>query len=314
MAVFVAATAWLLMNRQFVLDQIGVWEYQPSADISSIEQRAGLGGKGRFYFYASHPQVDTAADFNINCQRREAKSAILGCYNNKNIYIYNVTNAQLDGIEEVTAAHEMLHAAWDRMSDQDRAAVSGLLEAQYATINDPALKARMAYYDRTEPGEHDNELHSIIGTEVASISPALEKYYSQYFSDRSKVTTLHTSYDSVFTQLSQESDALYAELGALSTKIDTDKAKYESDISKLSSDIATFNQKANSGGFTSTADFNNQRAALSARSSALDSERAAINVEIKTYNDKNTQYQALIVQSEALNKSIDSSVAPAPSL
>jgi hypothetical protein len=313
-AALVGATAWLLLNRQFVLDQISVWDYHPSASVVTIEERSGLGGKGLFYFYASHPEVDSAADFNINCQRREAKSAILGCYNNKNIYIYNVSNAQLDGIEEVTAAHEMLHAVWDRMSNKDKASVGALLEAQYARINDPALKERMAYYDRTEPGEHDNELHSIIGTEVALISPELEKYYSQYFSNRSKVTALHTAYNSVFTQLSQESDALFAELGALSTKIDKDKAQYQSDATKLSSDIAAFNQKANDGGFTSTTDFNNQRAALIARSSALDSERTTINAEIKTYNDKNAQYQALIVQSEALNKSIDSSVAPAPSL
>lgn len=313
-AALIGATAWLLLNRQFVLDQISVWEYHPSADIVSIENRAGLGGKGQFYFYASHAQVDNAADFNINCQRREAKSAILGCYNNRNIYVYNVTNAQLDGIEEVTAAHETLHAVWDRMSDKDKASVSVLLEAQYSAMNDPALKERMAYYDRTEPGEHDNELHSIIGSEVVSISPELEKYYSQYFSDRSKVTALHTTYNSVFTQLSAESDALFAELGALSTEIDKEKTKYQKDASALSSDIAAFNQKANGGDFTSTSDFNNQRAVLIARSNALDAERTSINAKIKTYNTKNAQYQALVVQSEALNKSIDSSVEPAPSL
>lgn len=312
--ILLGVAAWILLNRQFVLDQISVWDYHPSSDIVSIEQRAGLGGMGEFYFYASHPQVDTASDFNTNCQRREAKSAILGCYNNKDIYIFKVTNPTLDGIEEVTAAHEMLHAVWDRMSDQDKATIGALLEAQYAQINDPTLKERMAYYDRTEPGQHDNELHSIIGTEVASISPALEKYYRQYFSDRSKVTALHTSYNSVFTQLSQESDTLYAQLGTLSTQIDNQKAQYEADAAKLSNDIAVFNQKATNGGFTSTSDFNAQRAALSARSNALDSERTTINAEIQSYNDKNSQYQALIIQSEALNKSIDSSIAPAPSL
>lgn len=312
--ILVCFTAWLLLNRQYVIDQVNVWNYQPTSEITQIENRSGIGGKGIFYLYASHPEVDTAAEFNVNCQRRESKSAILGCYSNKNIYIYNVNNTQLDGIEEVSAAHEMLHAAWDRMSDKDRATVGVLLEAQYTAMADKSLNERMNYYDRTEPGERLNELHSIIGSEFAQISPELEAYYSQYFTDRSKVTTLYKSYNSVFTQLANESDALYAELGALGTEIDTLKQAYQTDVAKLSNDIATFNQKANNGEFSSNADFNRQRAAIIARSNALENQRTVINDKVKQYNDDNARYQALIVQSEELNKSIDSSVAPAPSL
>ena len=312
--VLILVTTWLVLNRQYVVDQINVWNYKPSADIKNIEARSGLGGKGLFYLYASNPQVDGAADFNVNCAKQEARSAILGCYSNRNIYVYNVTNDQLDGIEEVTTAHETLHAAWDRMSKSDRASVSALLEAQYTSMNDSKLKERMDYYDRTEPGERDNELHSIIGTEVASISPELEQYYRQYFDDRSKVTALYASYDAVFTKLAEESDALYAQLGALSTEIDTLKATYQADATTLSNDIATFNLKAGGGGFTSDSEFNKQRAVLVNRSKALEAQRTLINAKVKLYNDDNAKYQALVVQSEALNKSIDSTVAPAPSL
>ncbi len=49
------------------------------------------------------------------------RNAILGCYNpsSRDIYIYNVTNSELDGVKEVTAAHEMLHAAWERLSESE---------------------------------------------------------------------------------------------------------------------------------------------------------------------------------------------------
>lgn len=302
------------MNRQYVIDQINVWSFHPSSDIEQIENKSGIGGKGTFYLYASRPEVDNSDEFNLHCERREAKSAILGCYNNKNIYVYSVKNPKLYGIEEVSAAHEMLHAAWDRMSDSERASVGVLLEAQYATMTDKSLKERMDYYERTEPGEKLNELHSIIGSEVAQVSPKLESYYAQYFTDRSKVTSLYKSYNSVFTQLANESDALYAQLGALGTEIDTLKQVYQIAVSKLSGDIATFNQRANDGDFKSNADFNQQRAAIVARSNALESQRVIINDKVQQYNDDNARYQALVVQSEALNKSIDSSVAPAPSL
>lgn len=312
--ILILITTWLVLNRQYVVDQINVWNYKPSSDIKQIETRSGLAGKGLFYLYSSNPQVDGSADFNVNCGKREAQSAILGCYTNRNIFVYNVSNDQLDGIEEVTTAHETLHAVWDRMSDADKKAVSALLEAQYASMNDPKLKERMDYYDRTEPGERDNELHSIIGTEVASISPELDDYYSQYFDDRSKVTTLYASYNAVFTKLADESEALYAQLGVLSTEIDTLKAAYQTEATTLSNDIANFNQKANGGGFTSDSEFNKQRAVLLNRSKLLEAQRTLINAKVKLYNEDNIKYQALVVQSEALNKSIDSTVAPAPSL
>jgi hypothetical protein len=100
----------------------------------------------------------------------------------------------------------------------------------------------------------------------------------------------------------------------LSTQIDTLKAAYQTAASTLSNDIATFNLKASGGGFSSQSQFDKERAVLLARSKALDAQRTTINTMIKTYNDDRTKYQALVVQSEALNKSIDSSVAPAPSL
>jgi predicted metal-dependent hydrolase len=312
--VLILITTWLLLNRQYVVDQINVWNYTPSEEIKQIESRTGFTDKGIFYLYASKPQVDGPADFNLNCGKREEKSAILGCYTNRSIYVYNINNDQLDGIEEVTTAHEMLHAAWDRMSESDIKAVSTLLEAQYASMNDPKLKERMDYYARTEPGERHNELHSIIGTEVVSISPELEKYYAQYFEDRSKVTTLYESYNAVFTRLADESDALYARLGVLSTEIDSLKESYQVDATRLSNDIATFNQKADGGGFTSNSEFNRQRALLVTRSNALEEQRSDINTKVQQYNDDHAKYQALVIQSQELNKSIDSTLAPAPSL
>ncbi len=306
--------AFLILNRQYIYDQWNVWHYQASSQINTISDRAGLSDKGKFYLAASDTVVEDATQFNTNCARQEAKNPILGCYTNLHIYIYNVTNSELDGIEEVTAAHEMLHAAWDRLSDSEKTRIGNMLDAEYAKIATPELKTRMDYYNRNEAGERQNELHSILGTEFGNLTPDLEKYYSQYFTDRQKVVALHNKYESIFTQLSTQADTLYNQLTALGKKITGESATYNKDATTLSNDIQDFNNRAKAGSFTSTAEFNSEREALLARTTALEVERTSLNAEISSYNDMYTKYQALTVRTQQLNNSIDSTVAPAPSL
>ncbi len=305
----------ILLNRQHILDQIAVWQYQPSSDIASLADRAGMNDGGKFLYYASQPKLDGTQTFNNECQRIETSSAILGCYVNSRIYIYNVTDSQLDGIREVTAAHEMLHAAYQRMGDDEKKTVDALLEAEYTKLaNDPDFQERMAFYARTEPAERDNELHSIIGTEVASISPELEAHYSHYFTNRQQVVALSQKYKSAFTNLTNQASQLATELDTLASRISAQSAQYNADVKTLNADIAAFNQQAASGGFLSQGQFNSQRATLLARVSALDAERDAINSDIATYNSKLATYNGIATQSEQLYNSINSTLAPAPSV
>jgi hypothetical protein len=310
-----ALTLWIVLNRQYVFDQWNVSQYQPTAPVASIATRSGMSDKGRFYFYASQPAVNTAADFNVNCQRQEAKSAILGCYSSGRIYIYDVSNAKLDGIEEVTAAHETLHAAWDRMSDADKKSVGILLEAEYQKINDPALQQRMAYYDRNEPGEHLNELHSIIGTEIATIDPALEAHYSQYFSNRSKVTSLYTGYETIFTTQTSQAESLLSELTTLKADLATNITSYNAESASVEADSVTIKNNGSTVNRTSAAEVNSYNAsvvALRSRINTLMSNRASIVVKQAVYNAKVTEYNALIVNTNELTKSLDSTLVPTP--
>lgn len=311
----VLAALLLLANKQYVLDQLSVWQYKPDAEISALAARSGMNDTGKFYFYASHPAIDGAQEFNQECEHKESGTAILGCYNGRNIYIYNVTDAQLDGIKEVTAAHEMLHAAYARMSDGEKKSVDKLLEAEYNKLkNDKDFSERVAFYARTEPGERDNELHSVIGTEVANVSPALEAHYKKYFSDRSKVVALHDKYASVFTALQAKSDALSRQLTQLGDAIESGSAQYNADVTQLNADIETYNVKAKGGGFSSQAEFHAEFTSLKNRTAELESRRQAINSEITQYNSLRQELASVSSRSQALNRSIDSSLAPAPSL
>jgi hypothetical protein len=314
-AIFVIA-GWLFLNRQYAMDQVSVWAFQAPAEVTAIEERLELADKGRFYYYASHPEIADAESFNANCPRREIGSPILGCYGMGRMYIYDITNPKLDGIQEVTAAHEMLHAAWDRMSSDEQQRVSDLLKTVYADLAAGEMKERMDYYARTEPGQLYNELHSIIGTEIADIGEELETYYEQYFEDRAVVLAFHAQYSGVFTSLQSQAETLYKDLSKLGVSITTRTAQYNADSAQLSKDIDDFNARANGNGFDSLDQFYQERAALMARSNQLVSERSGINADISLYNKKYEQYQSVAVQIESLNKSIDSIEAldPSPTL
>lgn len=313
--VCVLAALLILINRQYVIDQLNVWQYKPGSDIVALAERASMNDNGKFLFYAARPEVENALEFNQECDRKENSTAILGCYNGRNIYIYNVTDKKLDGIKEVTAAHEMLHAAYSRMSDDEKRAVDSLLEAEYNKMKgDKEFKERMAFYARTEPGERDNELHSVIGTEVANISPELENHYKAYFANRNKLVALHAKYANVFAELQRKSDALSRQMTQLGNQIETKRVEYNADAAQLNTDINSFNDRANGGGFTSQNEFKSERDSLVARINGLDALRAEINSDIDQYNALRQELLSVAGQSEALNRSIDSSLAPAPSL
>lgn len=310
-----AATLFLVVNRQSVIDHIAMWQYKPSAEIVTFADRADLSETGKFIFYASQPSLEGTQAFNAKCSRLERTTAVLGCYDGRIIYVYDVPNPTLDGIREVTAAHEMLHAAYLRLSDNDRTKINALVESEYEKLrNNADFAERMAFYARTEPGERDNELHSIIGTEVTSISPELESYYKKYFDDRSKVVALHTRYASIFASLQTRSDELSSQMTGLADAIEQESKDYNGDVNQLNKDIAAFNTRAKNGTFSSQAQFNSERSDLMARSTALEVQRAAIDDKRTQYDKLREELLSIASESEALNRSIDSSLAPAPSL
>ncbi len=302
----VLAAVWIIINRQFALDVFTNWTYQPDSSIASIVDRTELTEKGKFMFFATRPEVLDQGQFNSACPRQEAGSPILGCYTAADrIYMYNVTDEQLDGMKEVTAAHEILHAVWQRADENERDRLGVLLQKAYEDIDDDMLKTRMEYYERTEPGQLTNELHSILGTERANLGDELESYYNQFFS-RTEVLTLHDNYSKLYLDLSSRYTELSTQMTEIGKNIESASAAYELARNSYSNDFEAFNQKARSGGFTTTAQFNAERSALVSRSNQLESDRLAINAQVATYNTYQVEYTAIGEQLQALNEGMDS--------
>jgi hypothetical protein len=231
LVVFVAAVATIVANKQQVIDYARLRNYTAPAEIATIASQDGLTPYAKKVFYVNHPQIDQKTPFKSNCpDATREQTIVLGCYHGGQggIFLLNVTEPRLTGVKQVTAAHEMLHAAYDRLSTSDRQRVDAMLTDYYKNkLTDKRLLSTIDAYKKTEPDDVVNEMHSIFGTEIASLPAPLEQYYQKYFTDRSKVAGFSEQYQSEFTSRQNAVTAADAKLATLKQQIDAARAKLD---------------------------------------------------------------------------------------
>ena len=287
-------------------DFLKAQNFKPSEKILQITSRIKLTHRAKTIFYATNPQVLASDDFNSSCSKLVEKSTILGCYNDDKISIFDVENSELDGVEEVTAAHELLHAVWNRTSKAEREKLSKKIEENYEKVKTPELEKTMAAYAETEPGERVNELHSILGTEFAGLSEELESYYSNFFENRGEIVSMNARYKSKFEDLENRAKSLDKELKALNAEIKQETSDYSAKIKSLNSAIDLFNTRAQNGYYYSQNAFNADRAQLVARGNLMEQYREQINSKVANYNSKVTELQYISGQIQRLYDSLNS--------
>ena len=122
-----------LWQRQNIFDWAQLRDYTPPAAIVSLAEADSMNEKAKRIFYVNHPQLTSdTTSFRQACSISE-QTIVLGCYHpdQQGIFVYDVQDERLSGIEEVTSAHEMLHAAYDRLSSKDRKDVDKMLNDFY---------------------------------------------------------------------------------------------------------------------------------------------------------------------------------------
>lgn len=309
--VLLAAPVAILYGN-IVIDTVKAAQFKPSTQIAAISTRLGLNARAERTFYATAPVIEEKTQFNNDCKSTERTAAILGCYYKDRIYLYNIQDTELDGTLEVTAAHEMLHAAYQRLNFIERQQVDTMVQAEYQQIKDmAAIKQVMAYYSQAEPGDEVNELHSIIGTTVSNLTPELESYYGQYFKNRASVVALNAKYNDVFGKLNDEASALQKKIDSEGPLLKTDLATYATDLEQLNLDIESFNERAQSGGFGSQGAFAVARATLLTRVDALNARHDALNTRVDAYNANIEALNKLSVKANELNESLNGVSSPA---
>lgn len=228
-----------ILNYQAILDEYALASYTPAAEVVGFESRITITREARSIFYRAQPKFSDKASFNVDCETRPHELE-LGCFFRSRIYVLKIMNQSLASEMDVVSAHELLHAAWVRMSANERTKLSNELFRVYGLVGDEELKQRMASYAKSEPGEEGNELHSILGTEFSTLSPLLEEHYRQYFANRQQVVSAHKSYEAVFNSRRGELERQLANIR--SDKAQLSVINRQLDVMKAAGQISAYNE------------------------------------------------------------------------
>ena len=303
----IGAAAWIVLNREWLYDYWRGMSYQPSSEMSEIRKKLNLTERGEFLFNASQPELNQKDDFNDNCSSDSVEIAILGCYRMQNIYVYDIEEKKLDGIREVTTAHELLHAVFARMSEGEKEALKSDLEKVYKD-NQGVLADDLKTYAE---GARFEELYVRAGTEVKDLPSKLEKHYAEIFKDQDAVVGYYDSYNTVFRQLRAELEQLEAEMERINNGIEAKTQQYEQWIVEFDGKVSDFNNCAMMAGcFGSEAEFQYERANLLNEQEAINALYDEVEALVTEYNQKVNIYNADVTETQKLNDKMNSNAKP----
>ncbi|OVE79309.1 hypothetical protein BVY00_00575 [bacterium G20] len=289
----VAVPAVAFLQRQNIYDWYKLHDYKPTAAIATLASADTMTDKSRRIFYVNHPQLTSdSTSFRQDCSITE-QTIVLGCYhpNQQGIFVYDVQDPRLSGVEEVTSAHEMLHAAYDRLSTSNKNNVNKMLNDYYQTgLHDQRILDTMDAYKKTEPKDVVNEMHSIFGTEIAQLPPALESYYKQYFRNRAAVVAESQKYEGEFTSRSTKAAQYEAQLNSLKQKIQTEEADLKTQLAKIEADQVRLDSLRSS----------NQIEAYNGGVASYNAEIDVYNAGVAQYKKDVNRYNALVEQYNAI--------------
>ena len=296
-------------NRDRLTDWWRLRGYTPSATVVSLADQTTMTPYARHMFYINRPQTFSSIPaFRQNCPENQ-DTIVLGCYHSgeNGIYLYQVPDASLAGVEQVTAAHEMLHAAYGRLSASDRATLDGQLEAYYAHgLTDTQVKAQIKVYQANEPTAMHDEMDSLFGTEIAQLPAPLETYYARYFSDRTKVVAYDQQYQGQFTARQATIAADDARLAADKTIIDSEETSLKAQLAQITADRTRINSYAAGN---DTERYNAAVPGFNDEVSAYNADITKLRADSDAYNQLVTERNQIARQLATLDKALDTRTA-----
>lgn len=275
--------------------------YSPPAAIAKFSNEVAMTPYATHVFYVTHPKIETNLQlFSQECTVRE-QSIVLGCYRgglsaDSNLFIRLINDDRLNGVEEVTAAHEMLHASYDRLNSKDKSKVDAMLVDFYNNdLKDQRVLDTINAYKKSEPNDVVNEMHSVFGTEIANLPAPLETYYKKYFTDRSKVTAFAANYEGEFTNRTakiQTDDLILA----------NQKARIQDEESSLGQQLSNLqSERINVENSNSQSAVNNYNAQVNAYNAGV----RRLQVDIAAYNQLVAERNSIAEELQSLQSSLD---------
>jgi len=296
---------YVLANTDFVQDTWAGWWYEEPAEVAQARERIELTETGKRIFLATKPALETAENFNGHCQNQREDVSLLGCYANGKMYIYDVPAGELEDVEEVAMAHELLHAAWARMNRREREEIGAILK-DYQEKNAEWAEDELMYYDENERLE---ELYTRVATKVRDLPAELEEHYGKYFKNRLKIVDYYENYRAPFEERRAKCLELKAKTDELSVEIERERASYIEATEKLAQAVDEFNEcAATAGCFNSDESFQGERRKLEDENARLQGEREELNGKIETYNNMVREYEQYRLELGELSEMINSRI------
>lgn len=311
---------WIMLGGGWLSScvQLTPKTYEPSSPkIKQLAIDTTMTPKARQLFYQQEPRIEPKPTFHQLCRKTEhntEKTILLGCFTSNgyegNIIIQSVTDPRLAGMMEMVAAHEMLHAAYQKLSDKERSQLAPKLKRAVKQVKDKHLLAVLKEYEAGDPDIYVNELHSHLGTSLADLDdPELEEYYRQYFRDRKQVVAFAERSRSVLSQIEFQVEQLEPELNTLEVNLKAEKdyiQRAEDDLKssyqnleRMKANLAYLKQQAENSLSRGDASLVNE----------FEQERSRFNAEVGEFNWQVQQLQDRITkfnqQFEAYTQKVD---------
>lgn len=290
-------------------------DYKPSTEIVAIINELELTPEGLLLFNSTRPAISTGAAFRTNCAGIDHTEPgyVVGCYTSSHrMHLFAVQDERIKKIMHITAAHELLHAAWSQLPHSEQKQLATQLQNLYEQLSteNNYLKKRMQLYADLPAASFANELHSVLGTEVAKLPDWLEKHYSKWFANRAHIAKLFAEYHSVFTDLQKEAEHIEAQMRTLRDQISQARTAYESKLADYNTRVDKFNQRNQNYEFANKPEvFYKLSAQFTAQRDQLQHERAEISTQIEAYEKLRAKLQQVNAASQELNQQLDSTLS-----
>lgn len=286
--------ALIVFKQQDITDWWRLRNYTAPPPVAQLATDTTMTPYARKVFFVNTPDLSDKAAFGKNCPGNGGEETIvLGCYRSgqHGIFLLDVTDERLQGVEQVTAAHEMLHAAYDRLSGEERRKVDAMLLAYYENeLHDTRVRATVDSYKSTEPNDLLNEMHSIFATEIVELPAGLEKHYQRFFTNRKQVVGFAARYQAEFTSRKEARERYDAQLRGLKQQITEAEADLQRQQAAIDAREAALLQARGSG---NTQAYN---AGVPAYNGLID----AYNNEVQVVRRLIEQYNALVAERNAI--------------
>jgi hypothetical protein len=192
----------------------------PEAEVVAVADKSFLTEEGRRLLYASRPLIADRTEIAEQCQGvGSGEGSTLGCYHPlAGIVVYQPADERIADAAVTTLAHELLHAAYDRLGDGERFDVDEMLEAEIARVpaEDP-VHQQIEWSVGEHESSRETELFAYLGSQVlpeGGFAPELEAVYARWIADRAALVGVNVRVQSLMQGVLAEVEGASAQLAA----------------------------------------------------------------------------------------------------